>query len=79
MEIRVEDNGGGIPEHVRDKIWELFYSTKGSRGTGIGLPATRKMIEEHGGLIRLESAVGVGTVFQVLLPVTGEPAYSQLP
>lgn len=37
------------------------------------------MIEEHGGLIRLESAVGVGTVFQVLLPVTGEPAYSQLP
>lgn len=68
VEIRVEDNGPGIPEELRAQIWELFFSTKGSKGTGIGLAATRKMIEEHGGTIRLHSEVGEGTVFQVLLP-----------
>jgi signal transduction histidine kinase len=68
IEIRVEDNGPGIPQEVQSRIWELFYSTKGSRGTGIGLAATRKMIEEHGGTIQLESVLNEGSLFRVVLP-----------
>lgn len=71
--IEVADNGPGIPEEKRDVIWNLFYSTKGSRGTGIGLAATRKMVEEHGGRILLDSTPGQGTTFRVLLPIVPEP------
>jgi signal transduction histidine kinase len=69
LEVRVEDNGPGIPPEHRQHIFDLFYSTKGSRGTGIGLATTQKMVEEHGGLIRLHTVQGEGTIFQVLLPV----------
>lgn len=69
MRIVVEDNGPGIPEEVQEKIWDLFFSTKGSRGTGIGLAATRKMIEEHEGRILLQSSPESGTRFTVLLPL----------
>lgn len=67
--IEVKDNGPGVPEEARDQIWGLFYSTKGSRGTGIGLAATRKMIEEHGGFITLESSPQQGATFTAMLPI----------
>ncbi len=66
--VQVIDNGGGIPEAVRDKIFNLFFSTKGRKGTGIGLAATRKIVEDHGGSIELASEEGVGTSFSIYLP-----------
>lgn len=69
LKIDVEDNGPGIAPEQQERIWELFFSTKGSRGTGLGLAATRKMIEEHGGFIYLDSEVGRGTTFSVYLPM----------
>ncbi len=69
VRIDVADNGPGIPKEIQDRIWDLFFSTKGSKGTGIGLAASRKMIEEHGGRIRLNSHPDTGTTFTILLPV----------
>jgi len=65
----ITDNGEGIPEENRERIFHLFFSTKGRRGTGIGLSVTKKIIEEHCGIIRLESEQGQGTSFIIELPV----------
>lgn len=70
--IEVVDNGAGIPDDQQAAIWDLFFSTKGSRGSGIGLATARKMIEEHKGRIQLHSAPGQGTRFVILLPVMEE-------
>lgn len=67
--VEVIDTGQGIPEENADKIFNLFFSTKGSKGTGIGLAATKKKIEAHGGMIDFESKVGKGTTFRVKLPL----------
>lgn len=69
--IMISDDGVGIPEDIRDEIFNLFFSTKGEGGTGIGLAATRKVIEGHGGAIEFTSAVGVGTEFTIYLPFWG--------
>ncbi len=67
--VEVIDNGSGIPEEYRDKICHLFFSTKGRRGTGIGLAVTKKVIEEHNGRLWFDSKTGEGTRFVVELPV----------
>ena len=69
LEILVEDNGPGIPVERQEVVWEMFHSTKGSRGTGIGLAVSRKMVEEHGGQVTLESTGGAGCIFRMHLPV----------
>jgi signal transduction histidine kinase len=69
FKIEVLDNGIGIPEQLREKVFLLFFSTKGKKGTGIGLAVTKKMIEDHGGTIELDSTVGQGTCFRVFLPL----------
>ena len=51
------------------KIFRVFFSTKGSKGTGLGLAVTQKIISEHGGDIRVESELGLGTRFIITLPV----------
>jgi PAS domain S-box-containing protein len=66
--IRVADNGAGIPEEITERLFTKFYSTKGSKGTGLGLVITRKIVEEHGGSISVESEVGKGTSFLVRIP-----------
>lgn len=66
--IEVEDNGPGMPPQVCKRIFEPFYSTKGSRGTGLGLAVVEKTIEEHGGKLTLESEVDKGTKFTIELP-----------
>jgi signal transduction histidine kinase len=66
-EARIEDTGGGIPPGDLTRIFEPFYSTK-ERGTGLGLAFTQQVIEEHGGVIQCESAVGRGTAFTLRLP-----------
>jgi len=78
LEIRVEDNGDGVPEDMLAKIFEPFYSTKGSRGTGLGLAVTRKIILEHGGTIEVDSCASGGARFRILLPfrvAKGERGY----
>jgi signal transduction histidine kinase len=73
IEIRVKDNGTGIPLEIQKKIFEPFFSTKGNKGTGLGLAITRKAIEEHSGSISLQSEEGVGTTFIIQLPYLQSP------
>jgi signal transduction histidine kinase/DNA-binding response OmpR family regulator len=71
--VDVTDSGHGIPPEILDKIWMAFYTTKGDRGgTGLGLAACAQIIGQLGGKISVESEVGVGTTFSVLLPVATE-------
>jgi len=67
VEIRVTDTGPGIPADELARIWQPFFSTK-SGGTGLGLPTTRRILEELGGDILVFSEVGRGTRFTVRLP-----------
>ena len=66
--IQVSDDGRGMPKEVKTHIFSKFYSTKGSRGTGLGLVLTRKIVEEHQGTIRVESESGKGTTFFIDIP-----------
>ena len=65
----VADNGAGMVPEVVARIFEPFYSTKGERGTGLGLSASHGIIENHGGDIKVTSEVGKGTRFEVVLPL----------
>lgn len=67
--IEVFDNGPGIPPEVVEKIYEPFFTTKGMRGTGLGLAVTKRIVEQHGGQIEVRSQLGKGTAFTVVLPV----------
>lgn len=68
VEINVIDNGPGIPPERLAWIFEPFNTSKGIRGTGLGLAVTKRIVYEHRGRIRVESKPGHGTVFRVLLP-----------
>ena len=68
LALEVSDDGPGIPEDARDKVFEEFFSTKGNEGTGIGLLVVQKVAEEHGGCVRFTSAPGDGTTFTVSFP-----------
>jgi signal transduction histidine kinase len=72
--VAVSDNGPGIPEDQRAAIFNVFESSKGSRGTGIGLPVSRKILREHGGRIRIEGGPGQGTRFVLSWPRGTPPA-----
>jgi signal transduction histidine kinase/pSer/pThr/pTyr-binding forkhead associated (FHA) protein len=67
--ITVEDNGTGMPEKIRQRIFDVFFSTKGSQGTGLGLAVTKKIIDEHGGKIEAQSTPDQGTTFTIRLPI----------
>ena len=78
--IKVSDNGCGIKEQERKKMFQIFFSTKGSKGTGLGLAVTQKIISEHSGTIAVESEVGRGTIFTIELPLRKEAAsYAGMP
>jgi len=68
--IRITDNGVGIDESDIGSIFQFFASSKGSRGTGLGLPVSRKIIAEHGGTISVSSQPGQGSAFTIELPMT---------
>ncbi len=75
VEIAVEDSGVGIPEEDLEHIFEPFFSTKREgEGTGIGLASCYGIIRQAGGTIEVDSEVGRGTTFRVLLPAAGLPA-----
>jgi signal transduction histidine kinase len=66
--IQVRDNGVGIAANDLNRIFSMFESNKGNRGTGLGLPVSLKIAKEHDGTIEVKSEVGTGTVFELLLP-----------
>ncbi len=67
--ISVKDNGPGIPDNIKDKIFQPFFTTKPTgQGTGLGLSLSYDIVKAHGGEIKVESADGAGTDFIVLLP-----------
>ncbi len=68
--FEVIDNGIGIPPAMMNHMFELFHSTKGNRGTGLGLAVAKKIVEEHEGTISVKSVPKEGTTFTVVLPVT---------
>jgi len=68
VEFQVLDNGCGMDKETKNKIFQRFFSTKGSRGTGLGLMITKKIIDEHQGIIEFESEKGKGTRFVIRLP-----------
>ncbi|MDP6630693.1 MAG: ATP-binding protein [Kiritimatiellia bacterium] len=68
VRVVVSDTGCGMDEETVNKLFTVFFSTKGSKGTGLGLPVTKKIVEEHGGLLEIASEKGKGTTFTVVLP-----------
>ncbi len=70
VEIRVKDNGNGIPSNIVDKIFQPFFTTKPTgQGTGLGLSLSYDIVKAHGGELSVESKEGIGTAFTILLPV----------
>jgi signal transduction histidine kinase len=69
----VQDQGGGIPKDMREKIFELYFTTK-KEGSGIGLAQTYQILQWHYGSVDFESAEGAGTIFRFHIPVVGATA-----
>jgi two-component system, NtrC family, sensor kinase len=67
--VKISDNGCGIPEANLAKIFDPFFSTKENKGTGLGLSVSYGIIEKHGGRIDVQSEMGTGTTFTILLPL----------
>lgn len=70
VEIRVSDTGKGIPSKYLSKVFEPYFSLKAG-GTGLGLAMVKKILQEHGGSISVDSREGLGTTFIVIIPVSG--------
>jgi len=69
VQYEIVDNGCGMEEETKAKIFQEFFSTKGSRGTGLGLMVTKKIVDEHGGVMQCSSERGKGSKFIIRLPV----------
>ena len=67
IEIRISDNGPGMPEETRKNIFNLYFTTK-AQGTGIGMSIVQRIIFEHGGVITVDSEKGKGVVFSIRMP-----------
>jgi signal transduction histidine kinase len=64
----ISDNGSGMDKETKENMFNLFFSSKGHSGTGLGLFIANQMVEQHGGSIRVESQPGKGSVFTLRLP-----------
>lgn len=67
-EVEIRDNGPGIPPEIRDKIFNLYFTTK-KKGSGIGLAMTYRVMQLHNGSVEFESREGQGTTFRLRLPL----------
>jgi signal transduction histidine kinase len=67
VEVLVSDEGEGIPDELRDRVFDPFVTTK-PRGLGLGLALSHRIVEEHRGAVRVHSTPGKGTTFAVYLP-----------
>jgi signal transduction histidine kinase len=79
VRIRVKDTGCGIEAKDLDKIFEPFFTTKGTRGNGLGLAIVWGIVEGHGGRLSVESEVGKGTTFTILVPLALPPTAESRP
>ncbi|WP_353572852.1 response regulator [Candidatus Albibeggiatoa sp. nov. BB20] len=71
IKISVADTGSGIPQEIQEKIFKPFFTTKpAGEGSGLGLDIVLKIIEKHNGKLELETEIGKGTTFHILLPIT---------
>ncbi len=77
MWVEIEDNGPGIDEEELPRLFSLFESTKGFKGTGLGLAVSQKILQEHGGSIVVRTKQGVGTCFRLEWPYQSEDGESQ--
>src|SRR4030095_16901923 len=72
--LTVADTGTGMPEAVRKRVFDPFFTTKGEAGTGLGLSVSYSIVKRHNGEMRVDSLLGRGTTFTILLPVAGTPS-----
>ncbi len=73
LELSVSDNGAGIEPHLRDRIFEPYFTTREKeQGTGMGLAMLHGVVKRQGGKIEVESEVGIGTTFHIYLPISEE-------
>jgi PAS domain S-box-containing protein len=79
VRVTVSDTGVGMPETIRQRIFEPFYSTKGEAGSGLGLSMAYSIVRRHGGEIHVDSEPGAGTTFALTFPISLEPAASETP
>ncbi len=71
FEITFSDTGSGIPDEIKDKIFNPFFTTKSEgKGTGLGLPIVKNILDEHNGYIKLDSKVNEGTIITIGFPIT---------
>ncbi|MDO8478260.1 MAG: response regulator [Candidatus Rokubacteria bacterium] len=77
--IAAQDTGCGMSDEIRWRVLEPFFTTKGSRGTGLGLSVSWGIVKRHGGTIDIESSLGVGSTFVVRLPVSKEEPAAEEP
>jgi signal transduction histidine kinase len=72
--IEMEDSGVGIPPEDLDRIFDPFFTTKEEgKGTGLGLSVSRNIVQNHGGVIGVQSTLGIGTIFRIVLPEEPPP------
>lgn len=69
IRIEVSDNGPGMDAATRARVFTPYFSTKGDKGTGLGVPIAAEAVRDHGGALSLETSPGAGTSFVILLPV----------
>jgi two-component system NtrC family sensor kinase len=69
VELRLSDSGPGVPEELGDRIFEPFFTYGKREGAGLGLAIARRIVEEHGGMLRLESNPEQGATFVLSLPI----------
>ena len=74
IQIQIRDSGNGIAEEHMPHIFEPFFSTKGEKGTGLGLWVSNGIVQSHGGSLQVRSRIGQGTTFSITLPVGGPTA-----
>jgi signal transduction histidine kinase len=67
--IRIQDDGPGIAPDIQEKIFDLYFSTKESDGTGLGLPYAERIVKDHNGSLSVESEMGKGSIFTISLPL----------
>ena len=77
--VTVVDTGSGIPKDLRTSIFEPFVSTKGEKGTGLGLWIVKGIVENHAGRIHIRSSPGKGTIFKLAFPISHELPLPRLP
>lgn len=79
VRVRVSDNGTGMPKEVLEKIFDLYFTTKGARGTGMGLPHICAYLRLVGGHMSVSSEVGMGTAVDLYFPSVGHPLEAHEP